>query len=412
VYLKDQMMIRQRFFSSMAPVVCLLLMFTGALSPIFAFQQPGTQPQGSATTSENRAVGKVKIVSGSVILITTDAGAESSVQVTESSRLLRVEPGQKDLKSAAQIQLQDIQPGDRVLARGTLSADGKTIQASTIVLMKASDVSAKQDRDREDWKQRGVGGLVSALDPASQIMTISVPGFGGNKTIKVVVAKNTVIRRYAPDSIKFDDAKPATFADIKSGDQLRARGDRSADGGQVNAQEIVAGTFRNIAGLVVSTDPAKNTMTVTDLASKKPVVLAISPDSQLHKLSPMVAQRIAMRLKGGMASPNGGSAAPAGTEKPATEQPRTPGGSGPSGAPDFQQMLNRMPAIKLSDLQKGDAVMIVSTAGSDGSLPAAVTLISGVEPILTASPDSSRAAMLLSPWNIGGGGDSGGGAIQ
>jgi hypothetical protein len=31
-------------------------------------------------------------------------------------------------------------------------------------------------------------------------------------------------------------------------------------------------------------------------------------------------------------------------------------------------------------------------------------LLSGVEPILSASPNSSRAAMLLSPWNLGGGG--------
>lgn len=66
-------------------------------------------------------------------------------------------------------------------------------------------------------------------------------------------------------------------------------------------------------------------------------------------------------------------------------------------------MLNRMPPVTLSDLQKGIAVMIVATEGTATSQPTAVTLLTGVEDILTASPDSSRAAMLLSPWNLGGG---------
>ncbi len=406
----------KRLLHSTATLACVFLISVSARSNALLFHEPGALMQAPAASSDSRAVGKVKSISGNVIVIATDAGIETNVQVSDSTRLLRVEPGQKDLKSALPIQLPEIQPGDRVLARGTLG-DGKAIQASTVVLMKAADVSAKQEHDREDWKQRGVGGLVSAVDPAGQAITISVSGFSGNKTVKIVVAKTTVVRRYAPDSIKFDDAKPATFAEIKLGDQLRARGDRSPDGNEVNAQEIVAGTFRNIAGTVVSSDPAKNTLTVTDLGTKKPVVLTIRADSQLRKLPPTVAQRIAMRLKGGGAadSPNAASPNPTGTPKPATDQPGSSGGNGrPSGgAPDFQQMLARMPAINLSDLQKGDAVMIVSTEGSGSDLPAAVTLISGVEPILTASPDSGRAAMLLSPWNIGGGGgDAGGGAIQ
>jgi hypothetical protein len=405
----------KRMLHSTATLACAFLICYSTRSSALLFHQPEVQTQAPAANADSRAVGKVKSISGNIITIVTDTGVEASVQVSDSTRLLRVEPGQKDLKSAVPIQLQEIQPGDRVLARGTLG-DNKAIQALTMVLMKAADVSAKQERDREDWKQRGVGGLVSAVDPSSQAITISVSGFSGNKSVKILVAKTTVVRRYAPDSIKFDDAKPATFAEIKLGDQLRARGDRSADGNQVNAQEIVAGTFRNIAGTVVSSDPAKNTLTVTDLGTKKPVVLTIRADSQLRKLPPTVAQRIAMRLKGGGAadSPNANSSSgAAGMQKAATDQPGPSSANGRpgGGAPDFQQMLAHMPAITLSDLQKGDAVMIVSTEGSGSDLPAAVTLISGVEPILTASPDSSRAAMLLSPWNIGGG-DAGGGAIQ
>jgi hypothetical protein len=62
-------------------------------------------------------------------------------------------------------------------------------------------------------------------------------------------------------------------------------------------------------------------------------------------------------------------------------------------------MLARMPAITIADLQKGDAVMIVATEGNAASQPTAITLLSGVEPILTAAPD--QAAMSLSPWSLG-----------
>jgi hypothetical protein len=64
-------------------------------------------------------------------------------------------------------------------------------------------------------------------------------------------------------------------------------------------------------------------------------------------------------------------------------------------------MLSRMPSVAISDLQKGDAVMVVATEGSAASAPTAITLISGVEPILTAAPSGAAAATILSPWNLG-----------
>jgi len=114
----------------------------------------------------------------------------------------------------------------------------------------------------------------------------------------VKTTEQTILRRYAPRSIKFDEAKPAPLTEIKAGDQLRARGQKNADGSEIAADEIVSGTFRSIAGILVSSDNATGTITVTDLATKQPVTLRITSDSQLRKLQPFVAQRIAMRLKG------------------------------------------------------------------------------------------------------------------
>ncbi|MGA8492816.1 MAG: DUF5666 domain-containing protein [Terriglobales bacterium] len=371
-----------------------------------------TQTQETAAPASSspiaKPVGTVKALSGNTITLATDAGPTVNVLVQNSTRMIRIAPGQKDLKDATPIQFSDVQVGDRILARGNASDDGKSVTASSVILMKESDVTAKQEREREDWQKRGVGGLVSKVDAAAETVTLSASPGSGNKGVTIHISKSTIIRRYAPDSVKFDDAKPSTLDQIHPGDQLRARGVRSADGTELVADEVVSGAFRNIAGLVTATDASAKTITVMDLATKKPVTLGITADSQLRKLPLMVAQRIAMRLKGGTAED-----APHPPTPGANPSGATAGGHGgnapgfrPGGPPDFQQMLKRMPSVMLADLQKGDAVMVVATEGTANTQPTAITLLSGVEPILSASPTGNRAAMLLSPWNLGGGGDA------
>ena len=325
--------------------------------------------------------------------------------------------------------LQELQVGDRMLIRGMASDDGKSVVAISAVVMKQSDVAARQQQQQEDWQKRGVGGLVKSIDANTGTIQLSVTSFAATKNVTVNTSKSTVIRRYSPDSVKFDDAKPGTLAQINAGDQLRARGTHSPDGTSLDAEEVVSGTFRNIAGTVSSTDPGQNTISVMDLITKKPLVVKITSDSQLRQLPAMYAQRIAMRLKGGSGDqPNAGSqngGSPSGAASSAADGSAAPGagtrsggyqgggysggGGGYSGGganraggpPDFQQMLSRLPAVTLADLHKGDAVMIVATEGSGTSSPTAITLLSGVEPILTVSPNSGRAATLLSPWNLG-----------
>jgi len=381
------------------------------LSPATSVQAQEAQPPASAGTA--KPVGVVKAVSGNVITLTTDAGSTVNILVRDSTRLVRIAPGQKDLKDAVPIQLQEVQVSDRILARGKASDDGKSVEASSVVLMKESDVTAKQERDREDWQKRGVGGLVSKVDVGNGTITLSAAALSQAKPVTIHISKNTIIRRYSPDSVKFDDAKPGTLDQINAGDQLRARGERNPDGTELAADEVVSGTFRNVTGLVTSTDAGSNTITVTDLATKKPVTLRITADSQLRKLPPAFAQRIAQRLRGD--NPDAAPGTPAsGGSSPAKADGNTAsgngGGSRPGGPPDFQQMLKRMPAVTLADLLKGDAVMIVTTQGTANTQPTAITLLSGVEPILSASPNSNRAAMLLSPWNLGGGSDAAAGS--
>jgi hypothetical protein len=361
-----------------------------------------------------KPVGTIKSISGNTITLTTDAGSDVTVQVQDAAKLVRVAPGQKDLKDATPIQLQDLQVGDRILVLGKLADDGKSVLARSVVAMKQADVAQKQAHEREEWQRHGTAGLVSSVDAASNTVMISLPAIGEKKTVTIHLSNATILRRYAPDSVKFDDAKPAPLDQIKPGDQLRARGTRNADGSELTADEVVSGSFRNISGTISSIDASAGTLTVQDLATKKSVTIKVTLDSQLRILSPQMAQGIAMRLKGApvgaSAQGAGGSAGtPAQAAKPANSPAGGPGAGGPggSGRPAgaagggaLQQAILSMPPKTLADLQKADIVMIVATAGGPNGIPTAITLIGGVEPILTASPNSS--ASILSPWSLSG----------
>src|SRR6202142_4325258 len=200
---------------------------------------------GSGGAQVSKAVGVIKSVSthSDSITIAAESGAELTATLAPTTKILRVPPGEKDLKNATPLQVQDLQPGDRVLIRGQAAPDGNahTISALAVIVMKQADVAAKQQHDRDDWQKRGVGGLVTNVDAATGTITISSGGMGANRSIAVPLAKDTILRRYAPDSVRFDDAKPAPVDRIKAGDQLRARGTRNPDSGEVSAEEIVSG---------------------------------------------------------------------------------------------------------------------------------------------------------------------------
>ncbi|HVG92195.1 MAG TPA: DUF5666 domain-containing protein [Alphaproteobacteria bacterium] len=386
--------------STLSLAICALAAALALATPLPAQESAGAPQSNASAVAKN--VGVVKSISGSTLVLKSDAGPEVTITVADGARLLRLAPGQTDLKSAATITLADLQVGDRMLVRGR-AGDNGAIVASTIVLMKQADVAQKQQHDREDWQKRGTGGIVSAIDSAAGSFTVSV-----TPTLSVVVktTKDTSFLRYAANSVKFSDAQKGTIDQIKAGDQLRARGARSADGKELTAEEVISGTFRNIAGTINSIDAANNTLTVKDVLAKKSVVIRFNSDSQLRKLSPQMAQRLAFFLKGGAQAAQGGP--PAAGQTPASAAPAgNAPGPRPGGAPDFQQMLSRIPAVTLADLQKEDAVMVVATQGTSGGEVTAITLLGGVEPILTASPNGMSAAALFSGWNLGAPGDAG-----
>lgn len=354
----------------------------------------------------NRVLGTVTAVNGNAVSVKTDTDGTVNVTVPDTAKILKTAPGQKSLTGATKIAVSDIEPGDRVL----MLAPGDPPTATVVIVNKKADIEALQQQQQLDWQKRGVGGLVKAVDPASGTVTIT----SGARTVTIHTTPSTVIRRYAPDSVKFSDAQPSTFAAIQPGDQVTARGDKNADGTEVTAEEIVSGSFRNIAGLITSVNAAAGAFTVKDWVTKKAVTIHTTSDSDMRQLDPQMAQMIAMRLK---ATSGGGAGAGQGSGGQGGQQggqswrqhggsgARASGGGGNGGG--LARVLERSPQIHVADLHKGDAVMIVATSGSPDSATA-IRVVAGVEPMLEASASGSQN-MFSSAWNLGGGssGDSG-----
>jgi hypothetical protein len=372
----------------------------------------------TATTATAQApaqfLGTVTAINGATITVKTDAGDSRQVDVPAAASLKRIAPGQKDLSTAADMTFAELATGDRVLVKVDPSATGSNATAVRIIAIKQADVAAKQAREREDWARRSVGGLVKSVDPASGVILVTSGAGPTAKTITVNTTKATLLKRYAPASISYDSATPTPIDAIHPGDQLRARGAKSADGNQIDAEEVVSGTFRNISGAISSIDPASETFTLKDLATKKVVTIHVPKDAQMRRLPDTMARILAVRLPGG-GSANGAGARPAGAAAagapagsaagsasgPGGAAPRTGGsqwaGQGAGGG-DPNQMLNRLPPIQVADLKKGDAVMLVATDGTTDFT--AITLLAGVEPLLEA-PAASQT--LLNNWSMGSG---------
>ena len=400
-----------RFLGSLVLIGGLIVAVPPSACRILAQQ---TSPQPAAVS---RLVGSVVSVKGQSLTVQPDSGPPTTVTVADSARMLETMPGAKTIAGAQPIHLTDLAVGDRVLVAIHPAADGSGPTATLVIAMRQADIAKEHQAEEADWQRRGVGGIVKSVDTAAGTVTITHV----NTTVTIHTTPKTMIRTYEPGSIKFSDTKVSALDQIHPGDQLRARGDRSADGDQMQAEEIVAGSFRNISGSVVSTDPAANTLTVKDFKTKKPVVIHLNADSQLHKLDPTTAQAIAASLKatsghqapGDHARAEGAghasaSATPSATPQPAAAQVSAEPGAGRRGG-EISQMLQRAPIILLPNLHHGDAVMIVATQVATGSLTAC-TLLAGVEPILSASPSAGQNLFSAS-WSLGGqgGGGAGGG---
>jgi hypothetical protein len=352
--------------------------------------------------TDKGAVGEVTSIDATTkqLTIKTDAGSVVIVAVTDKTRYRKLAPGDQSLTNATDITSADVAEGDRIWARGTVAADRKSVPALQVIVMTKGDLAKKQEAERLEWRRRGILGVITALKPETKEITITHRAMGGNQSVVIPISDKTEMKRYAPDSIKFGDAKPSDFSELKVGDQLRALGDRTDDPLRFNPQKVVTGSFRTVGGVVTAVDPATGEIKINELEKKTPFTIVVKQDAVLRRFpADMAAMMGGFRGAGGgsggpggaPAASGGGQPAPAGGQNQPAARPAGPGGpgggpGGPGGRPgggfNINDMLERLPTISVADVKVGDTIIVSSTQGVDPHRLTAISLVAGADTLL------------------------------
>jgi hypothetical protein len=356
-----------------------------------AFLLHGSASSGTAAFSQTaRAVGVVVAIDSTTrhITIKTDAGSELKITFEQATKFLRVPPGASNLENATAISASVLGVGDRILARGGSRGDPTSFVATTILIMSKADIANKHAAERAEWERRGIGGVITALNPASREITINAPTMAGARPVVIVFTTDAVLRRYSPNSVKFSDARASRFEELHVGDQIRALAIPNEDRSRFTAEELVSGSFRTIAATVIELEPAKSTILVTDLATNKRVQVQITADSTVRRLSAQVAQMLAARKQSGGGLPPGDRS-----------HVSSPGSQSAQQGGDLQSMIESLPRLTMAEIKPGEALILSCTNTEDPSRVTAITLLVGVEPLFRASSRGGRAFDLDS-WNL------------
>jgi hypothetical protein len=365
----------------------------------FAQQTNGTGQ--AAPSAQNRLVGEVQTANTAAgeFTIKTDDGRSVTLKTETGASVMRIPPGETNTQSATKIALGDVVVGDRVFARGALSSDGQTFSARQIVVANKQAVAQTQASQREDWQRRGVFGRIEAINADKKEITVRTRGREGAAAQSVVVDASGKVKfmRNAPDSSRSQDAVASSFADLKVGDQLRARGERSADGTRITAEEIVTSNVQRTCGTVQSINPAANEIVVRNEQTGQMQTILIGQRSMLRRITPEMAAQMAERRAQAGAGGAGGANAAGGERRTqdgdsgarrggqaaggnGQQRRGGPGGGGAGGnrGGGFQEMIQNLPAVAISDLKKGDVVIVTgSQTGADKSRLTAITLLTG-----------------------------------
>jgi len=337
-------------------------------------------------------IGEVKNIDMATnqMIVRAESGVLSTVILNEKTQYKRMAPGTKSLTGATDIALSDVGPGDRVWARWRPGTDQHTIAAAQLVVMSKADLAKKQEAERNEWRKRGVSGIVKSVNPSTREITVSSRSLAGqSQSVIIPVTDKVLLRRYPPDTVpKYSDAKPSKFEEVKVNDQLRALGDKSADGTHLTAEEVVFGTFKIAGGTVTAIDAANNQIKINDLTTKKSLTIVFKPDSIIRRLP----QGAAMMLGGGMGPGGPGGGQGAGQGRPQAQgQGQRPEGAGPGGPQgggmrmgggSMADMLEKLPVISINDLKVGDTILMSSLPGADPTQLTAIQLVTGAETLL------------------------------
>jgi hypothetical protein len=338
---------------------------------------------GQASSRVQRVVGEVTSIDTSKrrLILKTDTGSQVVVMTDDKTSVVKAQPGARDLSATTPLTVAEVAVGDRLLARGTLAEDEKTLAARQLVVMSRSDIARKREEERAEWRRRGVSGVIKALDPSTGQVTVETRSLTGSQTIVVATLDHkATFKRYAPDSVRFSDAVPGSFAELQVGDQVRVLGDRTPEGSRVLAEQVVSGAFRIVSGAVKSASGRE--VTIVDNETGNPLTVVVGPDVMVRRLPAAMAARLAKQFRAGAGQPEGDEGR-AGVRPPrATVEGPAAETSGRTEGATLQETLERLPPMPMEELKPGDQIAVSSPKSrTPGRLVAAV-LLAGIEPLL------------------------------
>ena len=330
------------------------------------------------------------------LVVHKDGGGEVTVTWDAKTVLLRARPGATSLEGAAPLQASEIAASDRLLCRGTLDATGAVLAANRVVVMTRGDVDAQRTREQEDWRKRGIAGVVTAVDPATHQLTVRIRQAGVAHPVVVDASgKDVRFRRYAPASVRFDDSHPGTFDQIAAGDQIRVLGSRSADGSRISAEQVVSGSFRVVRGTVAEVDPAASTLQVRENGSGHGALVrvAVGSGALVRRLPPMMVMRLlrATEAPGGPSSANPASTPGGGGRWTGAGAAGSGAGGGWGGrAPDPDEVLERLPAVAPSEIQRGEEIAVLGPKQDGAALLPAIKVAVWTTPSIPSGRGGGR----------------------
>ena len=256
-------------------LTALIFLFSGVFAIAFG-QTPG------GAVKPTYIAGDVAAISARSIVISTKTGPVE-VMLTEKTVFKRASAENFSLAAATPGALADIGVGDKVTVSALQAADGKSMNARTVYFVTKADIAAKNAKEADEWRKRGITGRVVSVNGQTNQINVELRSLTGSTNLTVTPKDKAKFLRYAPDSIRYDEAKDSSLADVKAGDMLRALGDKGTDGTSFAAEKVITGAFQTIAGTVKSIDVAKNEVVITNLQTKKDVTVVVSDSSLLKR---------------------------------------------------------------------------------------------------------------------------------
>jgi hypothetical protein len=359
-----------------------------------------TVTSAGTAMAQTPSAAKPSVVAGDVtsmddktVTVATKAGPVQ-VTFTGQTAFKKVSAVNPDFKTATDGARTDIGIGDKLTVTGFLSADGKSIPARTVYFITKADVAAKNAKETEEWRRRGIAGKVTNVNAQTGQLTIEVRGLMGSTNSVITPKEGAQFLKYAPDSIRFDEAIKSSLTDVSVGDMLRALGDKSADGTSFAAERVITGAFQTIAGTVTSVDAAKNEVIIKNLQDKKEMTVAISDSTVIKKFPVEMAERLAGAQMGGARPAGGGNVqvrpvTPGGQGQPGGAPGGRPGFGGGPGGNSIDDMIERFPNIAAKDLVPGDMIAFSSSKNGNAARVKAIKVLAGVEPFIRMAQASS-----------------------